>query len=176
MPILQVQDAYSFYKTYILDYSRDKSEIYERYEFSLQGSIGSKDWEVFSAILLNDRARRGDGADLVNYEVKSAIIGGSFEYQYHRNRGINKLTEDKAIDHIFIARSEDYRRVEVWLVNRIKMIPTFDKWLPELQQNYETTERQRFRRSVTHGFVRTQGLQLLSIIDGELTDDLDQPT
>ncbi|WP_404787430.1 hypothetical protein [Altericista sp. CCNU0014] len=53
-------------KKYILEYSQNKVEIYEQYGFSLQGSISSKDWEVFAAILLNDRARRGDGADFDN--------------------------------------------------------------------------------------------------------------
>lgn len=174
MPTLQVQEAYSFYKTYILDYSWDKAEIYEQYGFSLQGSVGSKDWEVF-AILLNDRARRGDGADLMNYEVKSAVIGGSFEYQYHRNRGLDKLTDDRDVDHIFISRSESYTNVEVWLIERTKMTSTFDRWLPELLQNYETAERQRFRRSVTYGFVRSQGIRLLEISDGALADFL-EPT
>jgi hypothetical protein len=175
VPTIQVQEAYSFYKTYILDYSRDKAEIYERYGFSLQGSVGSKDWEVFAAILLNDRARRGDGADLMNYEVKSAVIGGSFEYQYHRNRGLDKLTDDRDVNHIFVSRSESYTNVEVWLVERTKMTSTFDRWLPELLQNYETAERQRFRRSVTYGFVRSQGVRLLEINDGVLTDFL-EPT
>jgi hypothetical protein len=175
VPTLQVQEAYSFYKTYILDYSRDKAEIYERYGFSSQGSVGSKDWEVFAAILLNDRARRGDGADLMNYEVKSAVIGGSFEYQYHRNRGLDKLTDDRDVDHIFVSRSESYANVEVWLIERNKMISTFDRWLPELLQNYETAERQRFRRSVTYGFVRSQGIRLLEVSDGALTDFL-EPT
>ena len=168
MPTLQVQEAFSFYRTYILEYSRDKTEIYRKYGFSLQGSVGSKDWEVFAAILLNDRARHGDGADLVNYEVKSAVIGGSFEYQYHRNRGLNKLTDDRDVDHIFVARSETYTNVEIWLVERSRMVPTFDRWLPELLQNYETIERQRFRRSVTYGFVRSQGIRLLEIRAGEL--------
>lgn len=169
MLTLQVEEAYSFYRAYILEYSRNKAEIYGRYGFSLQGSVGSKDWEVFAAILLNDRARRGDGADLMNHEVKSAVIGGSFEYQYHRNRGRNKLTDDRDVDHIFVARSETYTNVEVWLIERAKMVPIFDKWLPELLQNYETAERQRFRRSVTYGFVRSQGIQLLEIKAGEIT-------
>jgi hypothetical protein len=173
MPNLQVQEAYSFYRTYILEYSRDKTEIYERYGFSLQGSVGSKDWEVFAAILLNDRARRGDGADLMNYEVKSAVIGGSFEYQYHRNRGVDKLTDDREVDHIFVCRSNTYANVEVWLVERAKMISSFDRWLPELIQNYETDTRQRFRRSVTYVFVRSQGIQLLEIRDGELAYSLE---
>ncbi|MEG4392338.1 hypothetical protein [Microcoleus sp. BROC3] len=169
MSTLQVQEAYYFYRTYILEYSRDKAEIYGRYGFSLQGSVGSKDWEVFSAILVNDRARSGNGADLVNYEVKSAVIGGSFEYQYHRNGGLNKLTCERDVDHIFVARSLTYMNVEVWLVDRTKMIATFERWLPELLQNYETAERQRFRRAVTYGFVRSQGIQILKISDGELT-------
>lgn len=169
MPRLQVQEAYSFYRAYILEYSRNKKVIYEQYGFSVQGSVGPKDWEVFAAILLNDRARGGDGADLVHYEVKSATIGSSFEYQYHRNRGLNKLNDDRDVDHIFVARSETYTNVEVWLVERSKMIPTFDRWLPELQQNYETAERQRFRRSVTYGFVRSQGIRILTINGGELS-------
>lgn len=169
VPTLQIQEAYSFYRTYILEYSCNKAAIYEQYGFSLQGSVGSKDWEVFAAILVNDKARRGDGADLENYEVKSATIGSSFEYQYHRNRGLDKLTDDRDVDHIFVARSETYMNVEVWLVERTKMVPTFDRWLPELLQNYETAERQRFRRSVTYGFVRSQGVQLLEISSGELS-------
>lgn len=168
MPTLQTQEAISFYRTYILEYSRNKASIHEQYGFSLQGSVGSKDWEVFAAILVNDRARRGDGADLENYEVKSATIGSSFEYQYHRNRGLDKLTEDRDVDHIFVARSETYMNVEVWLVERTKMVPIFDRWLPELLQNYETAERQRFRRSVTYGFVKSQGVRLLEISSGEL--------
>lgn len=173
MSKLQVQEAYSFYRVYILEYSQNKARVYEQYGFSLQGSIGSKDWEVFAAILLNDRARRGDGADLEHYEVKSATTGSSFEYQYHRNHGLDKLTDDRNIDHIFVARSKDYMNVEVWLVERTKMIPIFDRWLPELIQNYETAGRQRFRRSVTYGFVKSQGTLLLEISSGELSYSLE---
>ncbi|NEN94418.1 MAG: hypothetical protein F6K50_02410 [Moorea sp. SIO3I7] len=168
MPTLQVQEAYSFYRRFILEYSQDKAEIYQRYGFTVQGSVGSKDWEVFAAILVNDRARRRDGADLINYEVKSAVIGSSFEYQYHRNHGLDKLADDKSVDHIFIARSQAYTNIEVWLVERAKMLSKFDKWLPELLQNYQAEARQRFRRSVTYGFVKNQGVKLLEISDGVL--------
>lgn len=109
----------------------------------------------------------------MNYEVKSAVIGGSFEYQYHRNHGLEKLTNDSTIDHIFIVRNESYSHIEVWLIGRSQMISTFDKWLPELLENYETLERQRFRRSVTFGFVRTHGIRLLEISDGTLKDFLE---
>lgn len=170
---LQIQEAYSFYRAYILEHSQNKAKIYKQYGFSLQGSIGSKDWEVLAAILLNDSARKGDGADLENYEVKSATTESSFEYQYHRNHGLDKLTDDRDVDHIFVARSKDYVDIEVWLVERTKMIPVFDRWLPELIQNYETAGRQRFRRSVTYGFVRTQGTLLLAISSGELSYSLE---
>jgi hypothetical protein len=123
--------------------------------------------------LLKDRARRGDGADLKNHEVKSATTGSSFEYQYHRNHGLDKLTDDRNVNHIFVSRSKDYMNVEVWLVERTKMIPIFDRWLPELIQNYETAGRQRFRRSVTYGFVKSQGTLLLEISSGELSYSLE---
>lgn len=91
-----------------------------------------------------------------------------FEYQYHRNRGLDKLNEDKTVDHVFVSRSQDYMDIDVWLVERMNMTFIFDRWLPELRQNYEKTERQRFRRSVTYGFVRSQGTLLLEIRDGAL--------
>ncbi|MEL6353952.1 MAG: hypothetical protein AAFR58_19675 [Cyanobacteria bacterium J06627_28] len=144
--------------------------IYEEYGFTLQGSVGSKDWEVFAAILMGDRARPGDGADLMNYEVKSALIGNSFEYQYHKNRGLAKLQDDQAVDHLFVSRSSTYRDVHVWLVGRDKLIPVFAQWLPALQENYETGVRQRFRRSVAYGFVTQQGSKLLEVKDGSLIE------
>lgn len=170
MPSINTPAAFAFYKRFILDYSQDKSDIYEQYGFTLQGSIGSKDWEVFAAILMGDRASPGDGADLENYEVKSALIGNSFEYQYHRNRGLEKLQGERAVDHLFVARSSTYQDVEVWLVDRAALIATFDRWLPELQENYRAESRQRFRRSVTYRFVTTQGTQLMDIKSGALVE------
>lgn len=170
MPSINTQAAYEFYKRFILDYSQDKAAIYEQYGFTLQGSIGSKDWEVFAAILMGDRASPGNGADLENYEVKSALIGNSFEYQYHRNRGLEKLQDERAVDHLFVARSSTYQAVEVWLIDRAELIATFDRWLPELQENYRAESRQRFRRSVTYRFVATQGTQLMDIKGGDLIE------
>lgn len=168
VPILQVQEAYLFYRLYILEYSFNKAAVYQQYGFSVQGSISSKDWEVFAAILFNDKARRGDGADLEHHEVKSATMGGSFEYQYHRNHGLTKLLDEQNVDHIFIARSENYMGVKVWFVERNAMIPIFDKWRPKLELNYAVKDRQRFRCSVAYGFVKSKGICVLEISDGEL--------
>lgn len=165
---LHPQNAYQFYRAFILQSSQKKAKIYKTYGFTMQGSVSSKDWEVFAAILLNDRANSMGGADLMHYEVKSAVIGGNFEYQYHRHQGLTKLANDQAVDHIFVARNEAYTQIEVWLVPRVKLQTTFDRWLPELQKNYQTADRQRFRRSVTYSFVKTQGILLLNITAGKL--------
>lgn len=165
---LNISDAYKFYKEFILDHSQRKLEIYKRYGFTLQGSIGSKDWEVFAAILLNDRARPGDGADLMNYEVKSAVLGFGFEYQYHKNQGFKKLEDDRDVDHVFIARSSDFQDLEVWLVERRSILPVFEKWYPALRENYQNPGRQRFRRSVSYRFVSGNGRLVLQIVNGQL--------
>jgi hypothetical protein len=167
---LYVEEAFSFYKQFIREYSQNKAAIYARYGFNLQGSVGSKDWEVFAAILLGDRARPGNGADLLNHEVKSAVTGNSFEYQYHRHQGLEKLAADQTIDHIFIARNETYTDIEVWRVDREYLAPIFDRWRPELQANYQTDSRQRFRKSIGYGVIRQQGQRLMMIVGGELSD------
>ncbi|KAA3656740.1 MAG: hypothetical protein DWQ04_30210 [Chloroflexi bacterium] len=168
MKKLQIKQAYDFYKKYILQHTTEKSKIYTQYGFTLQGSVGSKDWEVFAAILLDDKARPGDGADLMNHEVKSAIIGSSFEYQYHKFHGVEKLEEDRKVDHVFIARGRDYLDIEIWLVNKLQMIIYFDAWLPELLENYKNNLRQRFRRSVPYSHITQHGKLILTINEGKL--------
>lgn len=165
---LNISDAYEFYREFILNHSQRKLEIYKRYGFTLQGSIGSKDWEVFAAILLNDRARPGDGADLMNYEVKSAVTGFGFEYQYHKYQGLKKLEDDKCVDHVFIARSADFQDLEVWLVQCQAILPIFEEWYLALLENYQNPGRQRFRRSVSYRFVLKNGRLMLQIVNGKL--------
>lgn len=168
MPELQIKEAVDFYHRFILNYTSDKSKVYLAYGFTIQGSIGAKDWEVFAAILVNDRARPGDGADLMHYEVKSAITGNSFEYQYHKNHGVQKLEDDKNIDHIFISRSSDYYDIQVWKVPKTKIAAQFEAWLPALKKNYRNESRQRFRRSISFKFVSEYGDKLLEIRRGQL--------
>lgn len=165
---LDVAIAYDFYKRFILDYAAGKKEIYERYGFAVQGSIGSKDWEVFVAILMKDRASPGVGADLQRHEVKSASSDGSFEYQYHKVHGLDKLKGDKSVDHVFISRSDDYSAISVWWVSKETLAPIFDAWEPELRTNYETAARQRFRKSITYRFVRENGIRLMETAAGRL--------
>jgi hypothetical protein len=62
----------------------------------------SSDWEVFASILVKDVGTKlGKGVDLSKHEVKSAEEGGSYEYQYHKNSGKDKLREDMQKGHLF---------------------------------------------------------------------------
>jgi len=166
---LDVDRAYNFYKLYLLDWTRGKKALYEEYGFKVEGSVLSRDWELFAAILLKDRAKAGDGTDLEKHEVKSAIYGNSFEYQYHRNHGVDKLEEDKRVNHVFISYSSNYANVEVRLVDSSLLAPIFDSWLIGLITNYGgEIPRQRYRRSISFGMVKRSGILLLQIQAEEL--------
>jgi hypothetical protein len=169
--VFYIEAAFAFYEQFILKYSRAKAAIYQQYGFTLQGSVSPKEWEVFAAILLGDRARPGNGADLIQHEVKSAMTtNNGFEYQYHKTHGLEKLAADKTVDHVFISLNPTYSDIEVWWVDRQQLIPIFDSWLPELQTNYQANGKQRFRRSISRGTVRQYGQKILVIAQGQLVD------
>src|SRR5690349_14831268 len=72
------------------------------------------DWEVFASMLVNDLGRKfGPGVDLANFEVKSAKRGSSFEYQYHKNTGLEKLAKDKKVGHLFFSYTDNLREVDL---------------------------------------------------------------
>lgn len=168
-PTLDVEKAYHFYQAYLLRPTQAKAVIYEEYGFAVVGTIVPRDWEVFTAILLRDRAKPGYGADLERHEVKSALYGGNFEYQYHRHHGEQKLEEDRQLDHVFVAYTKDYLALEVWFVLGQVLTPLFDSWLPGLQANYQgDAPRQRYRRSIPFGIVKQHGTMLLKISEGVL--------
>jgi hypothetical protein len=167
--VFYIEAAFAFYEQFILKYSRDKAAIYQQYGFTLQGSVSPKEWEVFAAILLGDRARPGNGADLIQHEVKSAMTtNNGFEYQYHKTHGLEKLAADKTVDHVFISLNPTYSDIEVWWVDRQQLIPIFDSWLPELRTNYQANGKQRFRRSISRGTVRQYGQKICVIAQGQL--------
>lgn len=160
--------AYTYYKTEINRGSR--FQMLDRFGFQIQGSVPFRDWELFGAILVRDKGTPGYGSDLERFEVKSACLGSSFEYQYHLNRGVEKLEHDKRVDHIFISYSRDYQNVEVRVVLGHKLAPTFESWRPSLIANYEGNRpKQRFRRSITYGFVAKNGDSIMKIERGALT-------
>lgn len=164
-----LDEAYNFYKRFI--YNVEHQAILREQGFHVAGSIASVNWEVFASILTGDKGKEGYGSDLTHHEVKSAIDGGSFEYQYHLKAGKVKLNEDMEVNHIFISYSPDYKDIEVRLLKGQILKQTFESWLPGLIENYEgATPKQRYRKSVSYGFVKTNGVLILKTEDGNLVD------
>lgn len=166
---LDITKSYQFYQKCLLGPIQEKTKIYQEYGFQVIGSIVSRDWEVLAAILLKDRAKPGYGSDLEKHEVKSARYGNSFEYQYHKNYGEQKLKEDQEVDHIFITYTENYLSLEVWQVRGEELAPIFQDWLPGLQANYSgENPKQRYRKSIPFRMVKQKGELLMKIENGQL--------
>jgi hypothetical protein len=166
-----LKEAYEFYRKFI--YNVEHQTILNEHSFNVAGSIAPKNWEVFASILTGDKGKSGYGSDLTRHEVKSSVDGNSFEYQYHLNAGKVKLHDDMGVNHVFISYSSNYKDVEVRLVKGEKLKETFEKWLPGLVENYEgPTPRQRYRKSVSFGFVKSNGVLILKTRDGNLVDSV----
>jgi len=126
MQQLNINDAYQYYSEHIN--RAERFELLEEHQLPVAGSVPSIDWELFGSILTGSKGTPGYGADLENYEVKSATEGNSFEYQYHLHGGISKLEEDMQVDHIFISYSSNYRDVTVRLVKGEALAAEFESW------------------------------------------------
>lgn len=167
MSSLNIDEAYDYYDKHI--HRQRRFDLLKEHNLSVTGSIPNVDWELFGAILTGDRGKEGYGADLDRHEIKSAVSGNSFEYQYHLHGGQSKLNEDKEVNHIFISYSRDYKDVDVRLVSGSELAPIFDGWLPGLIQNYEGADRkQRYRRSITYHVVKAKGQIIMKIRNGLL--------
>ena len=82
--VLEVEGAMRFYLEYILGPVQDKEDVRREYGFSGGALVSPNDWELFAAILIRQRkSMERYGHDLAGAEVKSAKLGGGFEYQYH---------------------------------------------------------------------------------------------
>ena len=159
---LHVQAAFEYYDQHINRPERFK--LLKEHKFSITGSIHSVDWELFGSILTGESGKSGYGSDLGTYEIKSAVERASFEYQYHLHGGQTKLKEDMLVNHIFISYSTHYEDVQVRLLEGATLAPVFQKWEPHLIENYSgTNPRQRFRKSISYGFVAKFGTIIMTI-------------
>ncbi len=155
MPVFDIEAAFAYYAKHI--HRQERFDLLKEHKFEVAGSIPSIDW-VFGAILTGDDRKLGYGSDLKDHEVKSAVEGSSFEYQYHRHGGLAKLDEDKTVDHVFVSYAPDYKRVTVRLVDRSKLASIFESWRDGLVQNYQgTAPKQRYRKSIAYGTVTREG-------------------
>lgn len=169
MQQLNIKDAYQYYFKHINRIERFK--LLEAHQLPVAGSVPSIDWELFGSILTGSKGTPGYGADLENYEVKSATEGNSFEYQYHLHGGIAKLEEDMKVDHIFISYSSNYIDVTVRLVKGEDLAAEFESWRTGLIENYSgESPKQRYRKSIAFGLIQELGQVIVQIEDGVLVE------
>lgn len=162
-----VPAAFAYYARFILN--EERAETLASLGLLATGSVHPRDWEAFGAILTRDAARPGYGADLSAHEVKSAVRGSSFEYQYHLRGGLEKLEDDLRVSHVFVSYSRDYRDVDVRIVPGALLADVFESWRSGLDANYAgDAPRQRYRKSVPFGRVARSGRLILQIRDGRL--------
>lgn len=170
--MFNIEEAFEYYDKHINRIER--FDIFKERNFRVPGSVPSIDWEVFGAILTGDERKEGYGSDLKYHEVKSAGLKASYEYQYHKNHGEEKIDEDKQIDHVFIEYSPDYQDVTVRLVKANKLADTFEGWRESYKANY-ADGKQRFRKSITFGTVVTHGETVMTIRGGQLVQSNPDP-
>jgi len=166
---LYTEEAYNFYRDHILAPIRQKGELAARYDFPISGTVPFRDWEIFCAILTGDNyTGQGGGHDLTRHEVKSAVKGSSFEYQYHRESGFEKLAGERSVCHLFISYEEEYRNIEVRIASPLLIQKKLSQWRDEYESAYKEDGRQRFRKSISYGEMKLISLRIMEIIDGRL--------
>jgi hypothetical protein len=133
--------------------------------FMLPGRRFPPAGKVFASILVKDVGTKlTKGVDLSGHEVKSAENGGSYEYQYHKNTGKEKLLQDMRLGHLFFDHRDNLRQVDLRYASGEQLSIFFDKWLRDFPDPYP----QRFRRGVSFSWVKTHGTLLMSLRDGEV--------
>lgn len=143
-----------------------KLRLYKAREVRPPGAAMSSDWEVFASILVRDLGKKlAAGIDLSQYEVKSALDGGNYEYQYHKLTGKKKLSTDLKVGHLFFDHRNDLRNVDLRYAHGSSLKEFFNKWLQEYPDPYP----QRYRKNVPFQWVRKNGILLMSLTDGEVT-------
>lgn len=167
----RIRDAYAYYAEHILAPLRAKEPIYRDRNIAMGGLVASRDWEVMGAILVDDRGdASGSGSDLLNHEIKSAGEGRSFEYQYHRNRGVEKLDHDLTIEHVYVVYQEGCLNVDVYSLTAEQFAEVGETWRSGLIENYRAASRQRYRKNVPRRKVLKEGRIIMSVRDGKLVE------
>ena len=164
---LDVYMALVYFHAYMYGPLPGKMRLYQ--DRGLRARVAmSEDWEVFASILVrNSGTSTASGLDLEGYEVKSALTGSAFEYQYHRNSWVDKLNADRNAGHLFISHRDELRHVEVRYCDGSDLSVYFDRW--EMEKPYSDPNSQRFRRSVPYGWVTEHATLIVRIEEGETT-------
>lgn len=162
---LDFEKSLMFFHSYMYGPLQGKMRLYGARRIPPGAVAMSSDWEVFASMLVNDLGRKfGAGIDLANYEVKSAKSGGSYEYQYHKNTGLEKLTKDTSVGHLFFEYSNSLKEVHLRYLHGSQLQEFFNKWREEYPNPYP----QRYRKNIPYGFVKQHGTRLMTLEDGEV--------
>jgi hypothetical protein len=162
---LDFEKSLMFFHAYMYGPLQGKLRIYGARAVPSSSIAMSSDWEVFASMLVKDLGRKlGAGIDLANNEVKSAKRGGSYEYQYHKNTGREKLAGDLMVGHLFFDYFDNLKEVDLRYLHGSQLAEFFNKWLDEYPEPYN----QRYRKSIPYGFVKRNGTLLMSLRDGEV--------
>ena len=168
--VLDAQGALIYFHAYMYGPYQGRARLFRLRNLQPR-MVMSEDWEIFASILLKavgttDRS----GPDLGDHEVKSAVDGGSFEYQYHRNSWQQKLADDRRAGHVFIWHKNELTHVEVWFCEGKRLNEIFDAW--EADKPYSEEGQQRFRKNISAGWVKNNATLLLRIENGEATYEM----
>lgn len=168
----QIKKAFDYYEKHILAPLKAKRPIYEDRNIPMEGVVSFRDWEVMSAILVDDRGSAlRSGSDLLNHEVKSAKEGGSFEYQYHRSHGVEKLDHDLKIEHLYVVYQSGYLNVDVYSLSADQFAEIGETWREGLMKNFRDPARQRYRKNMPRQKVLREGRLVMKIRKGRLVED-----
>lgn len=162
---LDFEKSLMFFHSYMYGPLQGKMRLYGARRIPAGAVAMSSDWEVFASMLVNDLGRKfGTGIDLANYEVKSAKRGGSYEYQYHKNTGLEKLTKDISVGHLFFEYSDNLKEVDLRYLHGSQLQTFFKKW----REDYPDPYPQRYRKNIPYGFVKQNATLLMTLKDGEV--------
>jgi hypothetical protein len=163
---LNLDEGLLFFNNFMYLPLQEKKKIYESRNIRLGSMIPSSDWEVFASLLIGQKGNGvSDGVDLDGYEVKSLSEGTNYyEYQYHKNTGMQKLDDDIKVGHLFFSHSDFLRKVELrYIHGSVLSKDYFDVW----KMNYPNPYPQRYRNGIPRNWVQTNGQLLMTIQDGK---------
>ena len=162
---LDFEKALMFFHAYMYGPLQGKLRLYGARQVPTGSVALSSDWEVFASMLVKDVGRKlGPGIDLLNHEVKSAKRRSAYEYQYHKDTGRDKLKKDMVVGHLFFEYFDNLREVSLRYLHGSQLLPFFEDWLNQYPNPY----RQRYRKSIPYGFVKQNGVLLMSLKNGEV--------
>ena len=163
---LDFEKSLMFFHAYMYGPLQGKLRLYSARGVRARGGVMSSDWEVFASILVGDVGKKlVAGVDLSNHEVKAAATGASYEYQYHKKTGKEKLDADTKVGHLFFEYSANLKRVDLRYAHGASTKEFFAKWLAEFPDPYP----QRYRKNIPYKWVKEHGQLLMTLEDGEVT-------